>query len=153
VSLRRPALSEVAPRRFAFAELDGTSVEVVLEGTSDTVEQVRVEKPAGEPEIGNTHELCASVGEALHWQIHVPGAGRVLSAAELRSGVASVRRRDTARWRRGGMLVAASVVFPAALLWHLGGRSEGLWLVVAAAGTAAYFSLRVWGALERRLRR
>jgi hypothetical protein len=136
--------AEDAPMEYTFSGEGGRATRVVLEGSADGVERIRLRFPEGESALGE--RLCLELARELRWTA-CDSSGRRLEgqAAPARAG----SRGRAAALRPGLMMLCVLVVLVAVALWHAGQRRDDLWLGVVSVAAAGYFALRVWGLLDR----
>ena len=143
-----PRLRAGDPMELASTGPDGEQTRVLLEGTAEGIEAIRVTGPMGEGTSVDARRPWAELARSLDWRLYDPRRNRWLRPQEVLAPAPGWQRTLSVA-RPGLMALAACVVVLAVVLWHLGGRLQDAWLVVIAVGVAVYFSLRAWGLLTR----
>jgi hypothetical protein len=143
-----PRLRARGPMELASSGPEGEETKVLLEGTTEGIEAIRVTGPTGGGTSVDPRRPWAELARTLDWRLYDVRKGRWLRPREVLAP-APGWQRTLNRARPGLMALAACAVVLAAVLWNLGGRRQDAWLVVFAVGVAVYFSLRVWGLLTR----
>ncbi len=144
-----PRLRAWAPMELASGEPDGEETRVLLEGTVEAIEAIRVTVATGKGPIVDARRPWAELAGSLGWSLYDPRMNRWLRGQELLARAPGWQRSLDAV-RPGLMALAAGVAVLAVVLWQLGGRRQDAWLVGFAAGVAVYFSLGALGLLTRR---
>ena len=143
-----PRLRARGPMELVSGGPDGEETRVLLEGTAEGIEAIRVTVPTGEGGSVDARRPWAELARSLDWRLYDPRRNRWLWPQEVLAPAPGWQRALNVA-RPGLMALAACVVVLAVVLWNLGGRRQDAWLVVFAVGVAVYFSLRVWGLLMR----
>jgi len=137
--------TETAPKEYAVAEEGGQATRLVLEGSADGIELIRLLCPEGEAVV--TERLGFELARELGWQLHDPAGRRRLGPPDASTLAAYCRHAGVIR--SGLMVLCASVVFVGVVLWHAGDRRDDAWLGVVGLAVVVYFALRLWGFMDR----
>jgi hypothetical protein len=143
-----PQLRATGPMELVSSEPDGEQTRVLLEGTAEGIEAIRVTAPMSEGTSVDARRPWAELARSLNWRLYDRRENRWLRPQEVLAPEPGWQGTLNAA-RPGLMALAACAVVLAVVLWNLGGRRQDAWLVVFAVGVAVYFSLRVWGLLTR----
>jgi hypothetical protein len=151
--LEAPEVRRVERHRYEVHEADGSHTEVELQGGPEAIERVVVRRAGGFDGAPHARLFCVDLAEALQWRVQEPGSGRQVTTELLLDSERRLGRPRVRGLRLRLLVIVALVVFPAAVMWHLGGRQRDAWFWILAAGIGLYFALRAWGFLVPRLGR